>query len=205
MIFEALSKIKRNAIFSAILLFAAGIIILICPNDYFPIIIMGLGYALVIIALIMVFGFFASNKSLMAYVKFIAALFLGVGGVCVLIIQQDTLKMLAWLFGFLLIIDGLRTLIHSFTYARRSHRKAWWVLTILSFFLMVAGVMLFINPWFATLDSLKRIIGGALIFSSMISLLRLIWTWPLKKEKAQEAVKEEEREAIEEKEVTENV
>ena len=104
-----------------------------------------------------------------------------------LIYRDDVMKVLAWLFGFLLILDGLRTMLHSFTFARRSHRKAWWILTILSIFLMVAGVMLFLNPWVGTPDSLLKVIGSVILFAAIVSGLRLIWTWPVRKDKGDKA------------------
>lgn len=183
MLFESLGKIKRNAIFSTILLIALGVIILLCPVVYIPTMILGFGYSLVIIAIVFALGFFSGTKSLMEYLKFVGALIIGIVGISVLVFRGDTMRVLAWLFGFLLIVDGLRTLFHSVTFARRSHRKAWWVLTILSALLMAAGVILFINPWFATPDLLMKAIGGTVLFSAIVSGLRLIWTWPLKNEK----------------------
>ena len=183
MLFDSLDKIKRNAIFSAILLIALGAVILLCPEAYVPTMILGFGYSLVIVAIVLMLNFFSSKKSLMDYLKFVGALVLAIVGGCVLVFRDDTMKALAWLFGFLLILDGLRTLLHSFTFARRSHRKAWWVLTILSALMMVAGVMLFLNPWVGTAESLRKVIGGTVLFSAIVSALRLIWTWPVKKEK----------------------
>ncbi len=183
MLFESLDKIKRNAILTTILLIALGAIILICPENFVPTMILGFGYALVIGAMVMMLDFFSSRKSMMDYLKFTGALILLIVGACVLVFRDDTMRVLAWLFGFLLFLDGLRTLIHSFTFARRSQRKGWWVLTVLSALMMVAGVMLYLNPWFATEASLKRVIGSAMLFSAIVSGLRLIWTWPIRKEK----------------------
>ncbi len=59
----------------------------------------------------------------MEYIKFCGALILGLVGFSVLVFRDDIMTVLAWLSGFLLILDGARTLIHSFTYARRSKRK----------------------------------------------------------------------------------
>ena len=183
MLFESLDKIKRNAIFTAILLVALGAVMLICPNTYIPTLILVFGYTLIILALVMMLDFYSSKKSLMDYAKFVGALALGIGGLCVLLFRSETMKVLAWLFGLLLIFDGLRTLIHSFTFSRRSQRRAWWMLTILSALMMVAGVMLFLHPWIGTPISLKHVIGTAILFSAVVSALRLIWTWPVKKEK----------------------
>ena len=75
---------------------------------------------LVILAIVMMLNFFSGKKSLMEYLKFSGALVLGVVGICVLVFRSDIMRVLAWLAGFMLIVDGGRTMIHSFTYARRS-------------------------------------------------------------------------------------
>ena len=183
MLFESLDKIKRNAIFTTILLVALGIILLICPEAYIPTLILVLGYALVILGLVMILEFFSSQKALMDYLKFVGALALGIAGICVLVFRDHTLKVLAWGFGFLIILDGLRTFLHSLTFARRSQRKGWWVLTVISALMIVAGVMLFVNPWFRTSRDLMKVVGGTILFSAIASGLRLIWTWPVRNEK----------------------
>ena len=184
MLFDSLDKIKRNAIFSAILLASLGAVILICPAAYIPTMIMGFGYSLVILALVLMLDFFTSKKSLMDYLKFVGALIVCVVGICVLLFQErNILRVMAWLFGAMLVLDGFRTMLHSFRFARKAHRKAWWVLTILSVFLMIAGVMLFVNPWFGEPEALKKVIGAVILFAAIVSVLRLIWTWPIRKQK----------------------
>lgn len=183
MLFESLDKIRRNSIMSAILLATLGFIMLICPASYVPALILVFGYTLVVIAIVMMLNFLSSNKSLMEYLKFIGAIIFIIVGLSVLIFRDDIMRVLAWLFGFLLVLDGLRTLIHSFTYARRSERKGWWVLSILSALLMIAGIALFVNPWWNTTDMLMKVIGGTVLSSAIISAIRLIWTWPLRNKK----------------------
>ena len=185
MLFESLDKIKRNAIFSSILLIALGAVVFICPVNLMPTMVLGFGYTLTVVAIVMMLDFFSSNKVLMDYLKFCGALILSFVGVGVLIFSSNTLKTLAWLFGFMMILDGLRTLLHSFTFSRRSQRKAWWVIAILSVLMIVSGVMLFVNPWFATPESLKKVVGACIMFSAIVSGLRLIFTWPLRKEKGE--------------------
>ena len=180
MLFDSLDKIKRNSIMSAIILAAIGIVILICPSSYLNSLILVSGYTLIIISIVMMLNFLSSNKSLMEYIKFVGSMIIGIVGICVLIYQNDVMRTLAWLFGLLLIFDGARTLFHSFTYARRSEREGWWVLTILSVVLMIAGIALFVNPWWNTPESLKNVIGGTVMFSSLVSGIRLFWTWPLR-------------------------
>lgn len=180
MLFESLDKIKRNSIMSSILLVALGAIIMICPEKYIPSLILVFGYTLVVIFLVMMLNFFSSKKSLMEYLKFAGALVLGIVGVSVLVFHSDVMRDLAWLFGFLLILDGVRTMVHSFTYARRSKRKGWWVLTILSGLLILAGIVLFANHWWDTPVMLMKVIGCAIFFAALVSAIRLYWTWPLR-------------------------
>ena len=183
MLFESLDKLRRNSILSAILLTTLGAVILICPDVYIPTLILVLGYSLIILALVMILNFFSNAKTLMEYIKFICALLLLIGGICVLVFRGDTLRVLAWLFGLMLILDGGRTVFHSFAYSRRSQRKGWWLLTILSLLLAAAGVILLLNPWWDTPEKLMKVIGCALLFSAVISGIRLIWTWPLRNTK----------------------
>lgn len=186
MLFESLDKLKRNSIMSSILLIALGIVILICPETYIGSLMLSFGYVLIVLAIVMMLNFFSGKKSVMEYLKFTGALILGVVGLCVLVFRSDVMRVLAWLFGFLLVLDGGRTMFHSFTYARRSQRKGWWVLTILSVLLIASGVILFLNPWWHTTDMLMKVIGCAIFFSSLVSAIRLFWTWPIKNQKGDE-------------------
>ena len=186
MIFEALDKIKRNAIFTTILLMALGICVLICPGSYAPTLLLGFGYTLVVVGLVMVLNFLSSNRSVMSYIKFVGALLLGIAGICVLVFRENTILVLGLAFGILLILDGLRTMIHSFTYARRSGRKAWWVLAIFSGLLIGVGIMLTINPWTSKENTVLTAIGLSLLFGAVVSGFRLFWTWPVRKKSNQE-------------------
>ena len=183
MLFESLDKLRRNSILSSILLIFLGAVIIICPKAYIPSLTLMLGYTLVVISIIMTLNFLSSKKSLMDYLKFTGALILGLVGIAVLAFRSDIMRVLAWLFGFLLVLDGARTIIHSFTYSRRSQRKGWWVLTILSSLLVITGILLFVNPWWNTPDMLMKVIGCAVFFSAIVSGIRLFWTWPLRKVK----------------------
>jgi uncharacterized membrane protein HdeD (DUF308 family) len=183
MLFDSLDKLKRNSIMSAILLVFLGAVIIICPRAYIPSLTLVFGYALVVISIVLMLRFMSSKKSLMEYIKFSGALILGIVGLAVLVYRSDIMRVLAWLFAFLLVLDGGRTMFHSFTYARRSQRKGWWVLTILSVLLIATGIVLFLNPWWNTPVMLMKAIGCAVFFSAIVSGVRLIWTWPLRNSK----------------------
>ena len=183
MLFESLDKLKRNSILSAILLVFLGAVIMLCPKAFIPSLMLAFGYTMVVIAIVLTLKFLSGNKSLMEYLKFTGALILGIVGIAALMYRSDMMRVLAWLFGFLLVVDGGRTLFHSLTYARRSQRKGWWVLTILSVLLIATGILIFVNPFWNSADMLMKIIGCAVFFSAIVSGIRLIWTWPVRNAK----------------------
>jgi len=159
---------------------ALGIIILICPERHIISMTVIFGYTMLVLAIIMMLDFVVSKKSIMDYLKFTAALALAVIGFSVLTYKNDVVKVLAWLFGFLLVCDGAHSMYHSFTYVRRAKRPGWWVMAIVSGLLIVTGIIIFANPWWNTPSMLMKVIGGAILFAAVVSIMRLIWTWPLR-------------------------
>lgn len=189
MLFQSLDKLKRQSILAAILMMALGVVMLICPESYENTLVVTVGYGMIIFALVEMLEFIVSKKALIHYIIFTGALFIAILGVFILIYNQDLLKALGWLFGFVLVQDSLFTLLNALLFARRSNRKGWWMLIIFAIVLMALGVLIFLNPWRDSPTLLMRIIGGALLFSAFVSTLMLIWVWPFKngKESAEDA------------------
>ena len=120
------------------------------------------------------------KKALINYISFTGALIVAILGIFVLIYNQDLLKTLGWLFGFVLVQDGLFTLRNALLFARRSNRKGWWMLLVLAIALVTLGVLIFLNPWWDSPNLLMKVIGGALLFSAFVNAIRLMWVWPFK-------------------------
>ena len=127
--------------------------------------------------------FISGKKALIHYIVFTGALIIAILGIFILIYNKDLLKALGWLFGFVLVQDGLFTLLNALLFARRSNRKGWWMLVVLAVALLTLGVTIFLNPWWDSPSLLMKVIGGALLFSAFVSALRLVWVWPFKNEK----------------------
>ena len=180
MLFESLDKIKRNSIFSAIILMALGVVMMLCPESYIDSFILGVGYVLIITAIVIMLDFFVSNKSLVDYALFVLGLIVLILGGCVLIFSDNIMIVMARIFGILLVADGVRTMFHAFAYCRRSQRKGWWILVILAVLLIFAGVGIFVNPFFHSAAGLMNGIGATLLFAAVVSTIRLIWEWPLR-------------------------
>ena len=183
MLFQTLDKLKRQSILAAVLMMALGVVMLICPENYVNTLVVTVGYGMIVFAIVEMLEFISSKKALIHYIIFTGALIIAILGVFILIYNQDLLKALGWLFGFVLLQDGLFTLLNALLFARRSNRKGWWMLVVLAVALMALGVLIFLNPWWDSPSLLTRVIGSALLFSAFVSALRLVWIWPFKNEK----------------------
>ncbi len=183
MLFQTLDKLKRQSILAAILMMALGVVMLICPESYVNTLVVTVGYGMIIFAIVEMLEFISGKKALIHYIVFTGALIIAILGIFILIYNEDLLKALGWLFGFVLVQDGLFTLLNALLFARRSNRKGWWMLVVLAVALLTLGVTIFLNPWWDSPSLLMKVIGGALLFSAFVSALRLVWVWPFKNEK----------------------
>ncbi len=182
MLFQTVDNLKRQTIMISIVLMAAGLIMVICPEEYMTTMNAMVGYAMVITALVWVLDFLSSNKTLIRYIYLTIALILGVAGLCVLFFKDDILMVSSWLFGVFLVLDGAYGVFNAMTYARRSERKGWGVLVFLCFCLVALGIVLIINPWWDEPRVLFMVIGFMLLFSAAVGALRLVWIWPARSE-----------------------
>jgi uncharacterized membrane protein HdeD (DUF308 family) len=182
MLFQELSKLKRNSIMTSVVLVAAGILFMIWPEKYVIALVNALGSIMVVSAMVMIMDFLGSEKSVMNFVYLSCALVLGIGGTAVLLFDVDVLNVLSWLFGIILIVDGFNSLLNAFIYARRSGRDGWWILIPLSLLLVICGIILVANPWWKSTWSILKAIGFMLLLSSVVSIVRLVWVWPIKSE-----------------------
>ncbi len=180
MLFQSLGRIKRRTLVTAILLIALGVVMLICPEQYISSLVALFGYVMIIVSMVMILDFFSGNKALIHCILFTLALILGIGGLCVLIFRDDVLRVLSLLFGILLLTDGLHSLFYAYFYARRSSRKGWKLLVFLSVFSIVFGILLIANPFWHTPPELMNAVGFMILYSGLVSGLRMLWIWPLK-------------------------
>lgn len=182
MLFQELDKLKRDVIMSSIVLMFGGAFLLILPEDYVPMITDALGFGLLVLALLAVFGFIGGAKVPLQYFKLCLGLLAGIGGVALWIFDVLFIGLLVLLVGSVPIVSGLFGAFHAVAYARRSGRSGWWILLILSLALFCFGCFAFFNPWMETGQAVMRVTGGVLMGSSIINGLRLIWLLPQRQE-----------------------
>ena len=179
MLFEELGKIKRSTIMTSILFAAVGVVMIMCPAQYVDALVSVLGYGMVILATVWVLQFISGKKSLIHYVYLTCALIVALLGIAVLILDNIVL-VIGVVFGLVLILDGITGIINAWMYARRAQRKGWWILILLSLLLLAFGVIVLVNPWWSEPTKLFDVIGGILLFSSVVSIVRLFMIWPIR-------------------------
>ena len=182
MLFQSLDKLKRNAIMTTIVLMFIGNTLMFVPETYFAFLDSALGFALLVVAVTGIFHFISSGKALIHYIYLALSLFSGLMGIMFFVFDDFLLQLLTWLVGVIPILFGVYGIWHAIAFARRSGRKGWWILIILSAALMVFGGVIFWNPWMDSTRATIQVIGGTLMFSAIISALRLIWLWPIRRD-----------------------
>lgn len=180
MLFQKLGKMKRIWIMSSIIMIIVAIVMLICPVDYTGVLISVLGYAMLVAAGVITFDFLSGRKGLVNYIILAAGLLLGLLGLIVMIKRHDFLPVLGLLFGIFLLVNGVNDLFNAFIYARRAGLAAWILLAVLSVLSIACGVILLINPWWHNPGVLMRMIGYMLLYSSVVTIIRVILTWPFR-------------------------
>ena len=182
MIFQAINKIKQQTIISSVLLMVLGLLMLIIPEKHDAILVSALGYVVLLLGAVMVWDFVGGEKKIVDYIFFTGALLLILLGLYIMVSGDNILRVLSVLFGILLMVDGLHSGLHAWVYARRSGRKWWGVLLVLSILLFAAGITVLNNPWWNSVHSFVKVIGGVILFAAATGIIRLILVWPIRKE-----------------------
>lgn len=182
MLFQELDKLKRDVIMTSIILMFLGVMLIILPVGFIPYFSKALGFVLLIALMFSIFSFIGSSKALINYLMLCAGLAAGVAGAALLIFENLLASATTWLVGTVPLIAGAYGIYHAIVFARRSKRKGWFVLVILSALLAAFGSVIFWNPWRGDAGASMKIIGGVLMFSALVSGLSLIWIWPVRRD-----------------------
>ncbi len=181
MLFEELDKIKRDAVMMTIVLMFIGLLLLLIPEVYILFLEGTLGFVLLVTAALAVLRFISGTKVLMHYIELVLGLALGVLGIMIMLYEGLFLWILSWLVGIYPIISGIHSIVHALAFSRRSGKSGWWVLVVLAVPLIVFGGFVLWHPWLTSTQTMLQIVGGVMLYSAMVSGLKLIWLWPVKK------------------------
>jgi len=181
MLFQELGKLKRSSIMTSIIMMAVGILMIMCPEQYVSALVATLGYGMVIFAAVEVLQFISGKKALMNYIYLTGALIVALLGIAVLV-MENIVGVMGLIFGLVAIVDGSITVFHAHTYVRRAEGQGWPSLMVLGVLLVLFGLIVLINPWWNEPIKLFDVIGGMLMFASVVSIARLVFIWPIKAE-----------------------
>ena len=182
MLFQSINKIKRSSIIMSMTLIALGIVMIICPGNYTMSLISALGYASMILAVVMTLEYLDSKKTFVNGMLLFCAMLIGLLGLSVVVFKDSVLQILGWTFGILLILQGIELFYNALMYVRPAGKKGWWMLAFLAVLLAAAGVLILLNLWWDTPQMLLKVIGLALLFDALVGIIRLIFIWPIKNE-----------------------
>lgn len=185
MLFRKLDKIKRDTIMMAIMLMLIGNILLILPEESIPMLGAILGFLLLVVSLVSVYNYLSSAKALISYIRLSVGLFAGLIGLMLIIFDSLLISALSMIVAVLPTVLGIYGIYHAIAFARRSGRKGWWVLIILSAFLLAFADFIFLNPWTEP-QAIVKVIGGTMMYSAFVSAVGLIWLWPVRKEQEED-------------------
>ena len=180
MLFQELGKLKRSSIMTSIILMAVGILMIICPKQYVNALVATLGYGALVFAVVMILDFISGKKALMNYIYFTGALILALLGIAIVAFEADVARIIGLIFGVILVTDGIAGIVSTWMYVRRAGRSGWWVLNVLNALLILFGLIVLVNPWRNEPTMLFDVIGGMLLFSSIVSVVRLFYLWPIR-------------------------
>ena len=181
MLFQELGKLKRSSIMTSIITMAVGVLMIMCPAQYVGALVSTLGYVMVIFSSIWVLNFISGKRVLMNYIYLTGALIVALLGIAVLV-MDNIVGVIGLIFGLVAIADGAITIFHAYTYFRRAEREGWQTMIVLGGLLVLFGLIVLINPWWSEPTKLFDVIGGMLLFASVVSIVRLVFIWPIKAE-----------------------
>ena len=107
MLFQSINKIKRSSVIMSMILIAVGLAMVICPERYIDTLVSSMGCLALILAVVMILDYLNSKKVLMNTVMLGCAMAIGLMGLSVLVFSDKILKLLGWLFGVLLVLQGI--------------------------------------------------------------------------------------------------
>lgn len=180
MLFEELDKIKRDAVMMTIVLMFIGLLLLTIPEVYILFLEGTLGFVLLVASVLAILRFLSGTRVLMHYIELVIGLAGGMLGIMIMLYEGLFLWILSWLVGILPILSGIHGIFHAVAFSRHSGRKGWWVLVVLSALLIVFGGFVFWHPWMTSTQAMLQVVGGVMLYSALVSGLKLIWLWPVR-------------------------
>ncbi len=168
--FEKTFKGNSPAVISSIILIALGLLLVIMPNIASTLVFVSIGVMLVVIGIINIIRYLQMDTTqiLSTYALSIGIISL-VGGILIMIFRPLLLASVPFICGGIVAVGGVLQLQKSLQF-RKMNVRLWYIDIILAGLLLAVGTLILINP-FKTAMLLTRIIGIALMFEGILSII----------------------------------
>lgn len=166
---DFLLKIKNLSLITIIASVIIGIVLLIRPDEALQFVSLVCGITILLLGVGCWITFFAKNNSVFMAIMGTLALIVGIV-VCVK--YKSIISILLFIFGIFLIISGVIDFISAID-AKRNDMTSWVVSLIMSLVIIVAGIVVTVNP-FSSIVFVTRLLGGALIVYAVMDLICFI-------------------------------
>ncbi len=167
---EFIKNVFKNQIISYVVILLLGIILLAFPIETISIgteIIAGI---FIVAGLANIIYFFIDNnpKNKMDTIYFVISLAGIILGIYTFMKPLWLITVINIIVGCLLIIGAINNLRYLFKYKVKNY--FWWIFTILSFVILILGIVVIINP-IEVASIITRLEGASLIFEAIMSLM----------------------------------
>lgn len=179
MLFRTLDRLKRSTLMTAIMLAFLGSTLLLVPDGYVSFLGSATAFVLAVVCVYVVLRFISSKKVLINYFRLFFGMLAGLTGLILFLYPNALVRILNLIVGILPMMLGTLGNYNAFVYARRSGRKGWGILVVLSAALFIFGGFSLFQPWMYSVSGTMKVVGGTMLFSSLVFVLMLIWIWPV--------------------------
>lgn len=163
-----LKKIRWNMIMMAVLFIALGVVLIIWPGATMATICYMLAALLIAVGVISLANYLRKDVNGLIYrYDLVVGLSAILGGILVIIKVDQLTSLIPVVLGFLVTISGIMKMQNSIDLLRLKH-ETWHVAFALSIINIVAGIILLIDPFSATV--LIVITGISLVYSGLTDL-----------------------------------
>lgn len=163
-----MQNIIKNKLISSIVFLILGVLLLIAPSTMLELFVRIIGCVLLAAGLVRLIAYFVTKKEDRVPLSLILGVAAAAIGVFFVAAPSVVTGILAYVFGAIMILVSLLDLVIA---VRLPANK--FVAVLLALLELVLGVLIVVNPH-AFASFMTRLIGGALIFESIVGIVTVI-------------------------------
>lgn len=157
---------NRLVVGIAFLVFGLGMVF--CPEPYIKAAVIVIGIIMLIVCAVRVFFFIRGEKDAFAILGLVLTIIFAVLGVICIAASEWVVSIIYFIFGILIIIDGIFGIYNSVAVLRRND-LLWMPFAILSLVSIAIGVVLLFNP-FGAAEWTLRLVGASLALGGIFDI-----------------------------------